>query len=109
MAHTTSGNQGRWTNGLLVLSLERCFAFFDDMGLPPRIVAEPTKAADVARDYLESDPTAKEDVLARVAARYDAPTAVALDEWFLHYILTDRADELFVWRELFRRLCHLQE
>ncbi len=116
-----------WSQVFKILSMERCFPFFKDAGLPSAIINNPQPLATCAKEFhLEFDatltnpatrPTSNEDHLKirqeildstfeKIGLAYNLETAKALHSWGLRYVV-NRTEEtsLSLWHELFLRLC----
>jgi len=106
--------------------MERCYPFFEAMGLPTTIAADPEPITQQARRYLEwtnvqtdlrsAPPEDYVDAVQRriaeifghVARDYDEATSDALAAWSVQQVSQDNVYAAWVvWGHLFRRLCGL--
>lgn len=125
-AYVSLNNVVNWDRTFQVLSSERCFQFFSEMGLPQSIIHNPEQLALFSRNYIEAryKPSLTwsisaaayleeikkfvENTFDRVAGSYDKETATFLYSWCLRYIVDDCITaRLSAWRDLFRRFCGL--
>src|ERR1700678_3662044 len=121
----TATNLVGWERGFIFLSMDRCQAFFEDVGIPARVAAKPQPVTLSAREYLRpeeplgtttaSGDAAVDSARIRVAAfftnvakRYDQGTGKALADWLLRYVVENGlADATSAWRGVFRHICSL--
>jgi hypothetical protein len=122
----TLGNLVHWEQIFTVLSMERCYPFFEAMSLPMAIAADPEPITQQARRYLEwtavqtdlrSAPTEDyvdavqrwiAEIFGHVESDYDEATSDALSAWCVQQVSQDNVDAAWVvWGHLFRRLCGL--
>jgi hypothetical protein len=121
----TLGSLVQWERIFTVLSMQRCYPFFEAMGLPTAIAADPEPITLQARTYLEwttvqtavrsAPPDDYVDAVQRRIAEifdhvhrdYDEATSDALAAWCVQ-VSQDNVDAAWVvWGHLFRRLCGL--
>lgn len=113
----------KWLSIFDVLSMERCFQFFERMGLPKSIIGQPTKLLSIIRNfeaqaytglYKEGMTKAEyertfedqmEIIFNSVAEQYDMQTADKLYFWATTYSIdSNKINWLEMWNYLFNQL-----
>ena len=116
----------RWDQIFRILSMERCYSFLNDMGLPANFVAKPERLTFHARNYLQNSNESTsawlinledymvkrrhnlEDKFTQLATDYDQETTNLFHDWCYRYVIDyGMANGLSAWGELFSRLCGL--
>ncbi|MDQ5820274.1 MAG: hypothetical protein M3540_02405 [Actinomycetota bacterium] len=110
----TPAEVGRWSDALVLLSLDRSAPLFQALGLPPAVAASPDAIRTCARGALASGELRRADpadaerridaAIACIAQAYDAGVASAIRDW---RTASERAGELLAWDHRLRRLCGL--